>query len=220
MNPVANMLNVYFIAGTQDFRHVDGDRSRALLDCLERALQQGISCFQLREKGGQALQDKAQIEALALACRDLCRRHQVPFFINDDVALALQTDADGVHVGQEDMPVQDAVALCRGRLMLGLSVNTLAQAQHFDGMAGIDYFGVGPVFATRSKADAKAVAGPALLAQIRAAGIRKPLVGIGGIHGGNADQVYQAGADGVAVISAIAQAADMAAAIRQLKGKS
>lgn len=212
MNSIRAMLNVYFIAGTQDFHPTGGN----LLHCLESALQQGITCFQLREKGANALQDAAATEALARECQALCRRYRVPFFINDDVALALKIGADGVHVGQEDMPVEEVAARCGGKLVLGLSVNTLEQARHFAAIEGIDYFGVGPIFATRSKADAKAVVGPALLQAIRAAGIDKPLVGIGGITTDNAAEVRQAGADGVAVISAITRAQDIAAAIQQL----
>lgn len=217
---IQNMLHVYFIAGTQDFLHAEGSRTSALLECLEAALQNGITCFQLREKGTHALHDAAEIEALAESCQALCRRYHVPFFINDNVDLALKIAADGVHVGQEDMPVAEVIQHCGGRLILGLSVNTLAQARHFSGVCGIDYFGVGPVFATRSKADAKAVAGPALLRQIRAAGIEKPLVGIGGITVNNAAKVYGAGADGVAVISAITRAPDIEAAVAQLKSPS
>lgn len=219
MPNIRAMLSVYFIAGTQDCRQLALSPQTALLTRLEAALKCGISCFQFREKGTFSLQDPQQIEQLAIQCRDLCRRYNVPFFINDDVDLALKLQADGVHVGQDDRPIEQVIEQCQGKLLLGLSVNTLEQAIANRQLQQIDYFGVGPIFATQSKADAKAVVGLELLRQIRHHGIDKPLVAIGGITPETALSIRQAGADGVAVISALTRTDDLHHTIKQLQGK-
>ncbi|SMB83521.1 thiamine-phosphate diphosphorylase [Pasteurella testudinis DSM 23072] len=218
MRDIRKMLTVYFIAGTQDCRHLNLPAEQALLSRLQQALKCGVSCFQLREKGQYALQDPAKIRQLAEKCRDLCRQYHVPFFINDDVDLALSLQADGVHVGQDDRPIRQVIDQCQGKLLLGLSINTLQQANQNRTLHEVDYFGVGPIFSTQSKADAKAVVGLDLLKQIRQQGIAKPLVAIGGITPETALSIRQAGADGVAVISAITQAQDINTTILRLQG--
>lgn len=187
-----------------------------LLALLKHALNAGITCFQLREKGAHALQNPQAIAKLAHDCKALCQQHQVPFFINDDVDLALHTAADGVHVGQSDTPIDEVIARCAGRLRIGLSINTFEQAQAARHIEAIDYFGVGPVFSTQSKADAQATVGTALIQAMRQAGINQPIVGIGGITIHNAHTVRQAGADGVAVISALTQAQNYAVCVQKL----
>lgn len=200
-----NSLAIYFIAGTQDVCAPDGDKKLALLHLLSKACKAGITCFQLREKGEYALKNADEITQLAKACQQLCEHNHVPFFINDDVALARRIKADGIHVGQSDTPIEQVIAACRGDLQIGLSLNNLEQAIKADKIDGIDYYGVGPIFSTTSKVDAQTTTGTALIQQIRQAGINKPLVGIGGINTDNAHVVRAAGADGVAVISAIVQ---------------
>lgn len=213
------MLSCYFIAGTQDCCHLPGETPEAkLLFALQAALSAGITAFQFREKGANALQNPARIAALAKQCRERCGESGVPFFVNDDVALACAVEADGIHVGQSDTPIEVVRKQCGQPMILGLSVNRLAEAQAACMGNGIAYFGVGPIFATTSKADAQAVTGTALLRQIRAAGIVKPLVAIGGITTANVRDVRAAGADGVAVISALTRSTDWAQTVRQLKG--
>ena len=224
MTDIRKMLSVYFIAGSQDCRHLAQPPADALLSILEQALKCGISCFQFREKGEYSLQDPQKIRQLAEQCRDLCHHYQVPFVVNDDVDLALSLQADGVHVGQEDRPIQQMIEQCQDKLFLGLSINTLQQA--IDNRTShiifnkIDYFGIGPIFATQSKTDAKSTVGLDLIRQIRQQGIDKPLVAIGGISAETALAIRQAGADGVAVISAITQSNNIASTIQQLKGLS
>lgn len=206
-----------FVAGSQDFYHIKGgknDRINALLDTLELALQSQITAFQFRQKGDLALQDPTQIKQLALECQKLCKKYGTPFIINDEVRLALELKADGVHVGQEDMAIEEVVTLCQKRLFIGLSVNTLEQAlkaRHLDGVA---YLGVGPIFPTPSKKDAKKVVGVNLLKKIHDSGVKKPLIAIGGITMHNAPKLREYG--GIAVISAITQARDKALAIEKL----
>ncbi len=206
-----------FVAGSQDFYHIKGgknDRINALLDALELALQSQITAFQFRQKGDLALQDPTQIKQLALECQKLCQKYSVPFIINDEVRLALELKADGVHVGQEDMAIEEVVTLCQKRLFIGLSVNTLEQALKVRHLDGVAYLGVGPIFPTPSKKDAKEVVGVNLLKKIHDSGVKKPLIAIGGITTDNASKLWEYG--GIAVISAITQAKDKALAVGKL----
>ncbi len=205
-----------FVAGSQDFYHIKGgknDRINALLDTLELALQSKITAFQFRQKGDLALQDPVEIKRLALECQKLCKKYGTPFIINDEVRLALELKADGVHVGQEDMAIEEVVTLCKKRLFIGLSVNTLEQALKARHLDHIAYLGVGPIFPTPSKKDKQAV-GVELLKKIRDSGVKKPLIAIGGITMHNASKLREYG--GIAVISAITQARDKALAVGKL----
>lgn len=211
------ILSLYFIAGTQDcLTRPESKAEDKLLATLETALKSGITCFQFREKGNQALQDATRITQLAYACRDLCRAYSVPFVVNNDVLLAVKMGADGVHIGQKDMSAKQAAALCAKRLFLGISNNTLAHVARSKTLGDVDYLAIGPIFATQSKSDASQPVGLDCIREIRAMGVTQPLVAIGGITRENAAAVRLAGADGVAVISALAQADDMGAAARDL----
>ncbi|GAA8703077.1 thiamine phosphate synthase [Helicobacter pylori] len=213
----ANCLKLMFVAGSQDFCHIKGgknDRINALLDALELALQSKITAFQFRQKGDLALQDPIEIKQLALECQKLCQKYGTPFIINDEVRLALELKADGVHVGQEDMAIEEVITLCKKRLFIGLSVNTLEQALKAHHLDHIAYLGVGPIFPTPSKKDAKQVVGVELLKKIRDSGVKKPLIAIGGITMHNAPKLREYG--GIAVISAITQAKDKALAVETL----
>lgn len=204
---VRRALQLYLVMGSVN-------TTRDPVEVLRQAIAGGITLFQFREKGTGALTGEART-ALALRLREVCSQHGIPFIVNDDVELAVAVEADGVHVGQDDA---DA-ALVRARIgegrMLGVSAHSALEA-HRAVQAGADYLGVGPMYPTRSKADAHAVLGPAGMAELRAAGIAVPVVGIGGITPDTAAAVMAAGADGVAVISAIAGAADVHAAAAQL----
>ncbi len=209
-----------FVAGSQDFYHIKGgknDRINALLDTLELALQSQITAFQFRQKGDLALQDPTQIKQLALECQKLCKKYGTPFIVNDETQLALELKADGVHVGQEDMAIEEIVTLCKKYLFIGLSVNTLEQALKACHLDHIAYLGVGPIFPTPSKKDAKEVVGVELLKKIQDSGVKKPLIAIGGITMHNASKLREYG--GIAVISAITQAKDKALAIEKLLKK-
>ncbi len=216
----ADCLKLMFVAGSQDFYHIKGgknDRINALLETLELALQSQITAFQFRQKGDLALQDPTQIKQLALECQKLCQKYGAPFIINDEVQLALELKADGVHVGQEDMAIEEVITLCKKRQFIGLSVNTLEQALKARHLDHIAYLGVGPIFPTPSKKDAKEVVGVELLKKIRDSGVKKPLIAIGGITMHNASKIQKF--SGIAVISAITQAKDKALAIETLLKK-
>ncbi|GAA8247805.1 thiamine phosphate synthase [Helicobacter pylori] len=212
----ADCLKLMFVAGSQDFYHVKGgknDRINVLLDTLELALESKITAFQFRQKGDLALQDPIEIKQLALECQKLCQKYGAPFIVNDEVPLALELKADGVHVGQEDMAIEEVITLCKKRQFIGLSVNTLEQALKVRHLDAVAYLGVGPIFPTQSKKD-KQVVGVELLKKIRDSGVKKPLIAIGGITMHNASKLREYG--GIAVISAIAQAKDKALVIGKL----
>lgn len=166
---------------------------------LEVALQAGVTIFQLREKGEGALSDKAYVD-FAKACQQLCKQYNVPFIVNDDVHLALELDADGIHVGQDDLQLHHFRKQCPDKIV-GVSVHTLAEFEQAIA-DGADYVGIGPVFATKSKVDALP---PSLvfLTEARLAYPDFPIVAIGGITTKNSHLVRQIGVNGVAVISEI-----------------
>ncbi|HCE29673.1 MAG TPA: thiamine phosphate synthase [Comamonadaceae bacterium] len=186
-------------------------RGRTLADVLLAAVQGGVSCVQLREK---ALCTRDFV-ALALAVKDLLTPFDVPLVINDRMDVALACGAQGVHLGQSDMPVALARQLLPPEVFIGLSVENLGDVARAAGLA-VDYLGISPVYATPTKTDTAAPWGLAGVSQVRAmTGL--PLVAIGGIHQGNAAEVLQAGADGLAVVSAICSAADPQAAAQSFQ---
>ncbi|SDN39285.1 thiamine-phosphate pyrophosphorylase [Paenibacillus sp. yr247] len=190
-------LRLYLVMGSSNCGRAD---PYAVLDA---AIAGGITMFQFREKGAGALHGQAKLE-LGARLRRLCAQHAIPFIVNDDEGLALELEADGIHIGQEDAPAA-AVRQRLKNMIVGVSAHDLAEAQA--ALAeGADYLGVGPQYATRTKLDAREVRGPAVLTRMRTGGIRLPIVGIGGIDATNATHVIRAGADGVAVVSAIASA--------------
>lgn len=199
-------LKVYFIMGSPNCR-----KDPAAV--LKEAIEGGITLFQFREKGEGALTGEEKY-ALARQLQSICREHQIPFIVNDDIELALALDADGVHIGQEDEPVW-AVREKIGNKILGVSVHSMEEAAS-SLEAGADYFGIGPVFPTKTKADAKPSRGTLVIEQLRKNGYTVPIVGIGGITSENAQSVIKAGADGVSVITAISHAESPKEAAREL----
>lgn len=185
--------------------------ARGLLATVEAAVAGGATIVQLRDPDahGRALVEQARALKALLAPRG------IPLIINDRVDVALAAGADGVHLGQDDMDPADARALMGPDLILGLSVGNPAELAGSD-LSGVDYLGVGPVSATGTKADAGSAIGTAGLAAVRAL-TRLPIVGIGGIGASLAGEVIAAGAEGVAVVSAICAASDPAAAARELR---
>jgi len=182
---------------------------RGLLAVVEAAVRGGVSCVQLREK---TLATRTFVER-ARALKASLAPHGVPLIINDRVDVALACGADGVHVGQGDMAPADVRRLLPPGL-IGLSIETLEQLEQAE-LEAVDYYGISPVFATATKADAAAAVGLAGLQAMRLR-TRRPLVAIGGIAAGNAQAVVAAGADGLAVVSALCAAPDPAEAARHL----
>ncbi|UPW82420.1 thiamine phosphate synthase [Lysinibacillus sp. Ag94] len=201
-------LQLYFIMGTSNvFKHEP-------LNVLEKALQSGVTMFQYREKGPNTLTGQAY-EDFARKCQKLCQQYHVPFIVNDDIELAIKLRADGVHIGQEDFPVS-MVRNKIGNMILGVSVHSQAELQTAL-QYGADYVGIGPIFSTTSKSDANPPSGTNFLQQARMQYPDLPIVAIGGINCSNAPIVFKAGADGIAVISAICQSEDIANTVSTLK---
>ncbi len=185
---------------------------RDLADTVEASVRGGVTLVQLREK---ALDTKSFIEEARLLKRRLAP-YGVPLIINDRVDVAMAAGADGIHLGQSDMPPADARRLLGPDAIIGLSLETVEDAGHLRGIP-VDYVAASPVFSTPTKTDTSLPLG---LEGVRA--IRRmtslPLVAIGGIHAGNLRDVLAAGADGAAVVSAILGAEHPEAAARTLRG--
>ena len=178
---------------------------RDLVEILDAALAGGCRLIQLREKEWPS----GRMLPLAERLRARCRAAGATFIVNDRVDLAVAVGADGVHVGQDDLPARAARPLLRPGMILGVSTHSVEQARAAQA-DGADYVAVGSMFPTRSKAEFELV-GPDLVRKLRGE-IRVPLIGIGGITHANVGEVIAAGADGVAVISAVCAAEDPRAA--------
>ncbi|MGH7354373.1 MAG: thiamine phosphate synthase [Candidatus Rokuibacteriota bacterium] len=185
---------------------------RSLVAVLEATLAGGCRMVQLREKAWES----GRLFPLARRLREIAARAGATFIVNDRVDLALALGADGVHLGQDDLPAAVARPLLRPGMILGVSTHSLEQARRA-AADGADYVAVGSMFPTATKAGFELV-GPELLARIRPE-VPQPLVGIGGITAENLEGVIRAGADGVAVISAVCAAADPRAATERLLGR-
>lgn len=183
---------------------------QTLLSVCERVLKNGATFLQIREKD----LDEADFEREAEALRELCRRYRVPYVVNDSVEIALRCGADGVHVGQSDIKGRDIRALIGPDKILGISAGTVEEAVAAE-RAGADYIGVGAVFSTGTKADARTLSQERLRAICAAVSI--PVVAIGGISAENIMELSGSGIDGVAVVSAIFAAEDPGAATATLK---
>lgn len=187
-------------------------RGRSHIEIAEAAIRGGADVIQLRDKAASG----GTLYRVALALRKLTREAGVPFLVNDRLDIALAADADGAHVGQQDIPASTARRILGAGKILGVTAETVEEALAAE-KDGADYLGVGPVFEARgTKADAGPPQGPAIIANIRPH-TRLPIVAIGGIKAENARLVREAGADSAAVISAIVAADDIARAARQMK---
>jgi len=187
-------------------------RGRSHRQVVEAAISGGADVIQLRDKTASA----GSLYRVALELREITRQGNVSFIVNDRLDIALAVDADGVHVGQQDLPASPARRILGPGRILGVTAETVEEALLAE-KDGADYLGVGPVFETRgTKADAGPPQGPAIVANIRPHTLL-PIVAIGGIRAENARLVREAGAECAAVISAVVGADDIAHAARKLK---
>ena len=197
IDAIRDALKVYFIMGSPNCKDNPAQ-------VLQEAIEGGITLFQFREKGIGALTDDKKVE-LAKELQQICREQRIPFIVNDDIGLAIALNADGVHIGQDDEPIEEVRKKIGCDKIIGVSVHSYDEAMTaLEG--GADYFGIGPVFPTSTKEDAKPSNGTKLIEELRARGVTLPIVGIGGITAETAGSVIQAGADGVSVITAISHA--------------
>jgi thiamine-phosphate pyrophosphorylase len=185
--------------------------SRPLPDVVAAAVRGGVTVVQLREKQCST----REFVELARSLKALLAPCGVPLIVNDRVDVALAAGADGVHVGQSDMDPRDVRRLLGPDAIVGLSVETMEQAERAAAL-DVDYLGVSPIFSTSTKTDTASEWGLSGLAALRHAS-KHVLVAIGGIHPLNATQVIEAGADGIAVVSAICVAPDPETAARDLR---
>jgi thiamine-phosphate pyrophosphorylase len=185
---------------------------RDFLAVIGAALRGGVTMLQLREKD---ISSRDYYE-LAVRVRDLAREQKVPMWINDRLDVALAANADGLHVGQDDMPAVVARQMMPAKMKLGVTVHNVEQALQAE-KDGADCLGVGTLFPTGTKKDSTVI-NPDIFRQIKAA-VKIPVVAIGGIQAHNVEYPLQLGADGIAVVSAIMAADNPEKAARELREK-
>lgn len=180
-----------------------------LMEQVEAALKGGITCLQLREKD---LDDEAFL-ARAIEMQRLCKRYNVPLIINDNVRVAIQSGASGIHVGQSDMPLSEVRKLVGENMIIGVSAHNVEEAKLAEA-GGADYLGVGAIYTTTTKPDASYVPVSELKRICRA--VRIPVVAIGGMERGTISKLSGTGVDGVAMVSAIFAADNIEQECRKL----
>lgn len=183
--------------------------TKSLYEQVKEALENGVTCVQLREKElneSDFLKEAKQISAL-------CKEYKVPFIVNDNVNIAIACKADGIHIGQEDMELTNVRKLVGEDMIIGVSAHTVEEAIKAQ-EGGADYIGIGAVFATSTKTDVDVLSFETLKSICEAVDI--PTVAIGGIKKDNICKLKGSGIDGVAVVSAIFAAKDIATATKEL----
>lgn len=183
---------------------------QSLYEQVEEALKGGITCLQLREKN---LSDEEFLKE-AIQIKALCNKYKVPFFINDNVEVAIKCGADGIHVGQDDMAAGRVRALVGDKMMIGVSAHSVKEAVEAV-KNGADCLGVGAIFSTSTKKDAS-VLDLSVVSDICKA-VSVPVVAIGGIKKDNISKLKGTGVDGVALVSAIFAADDIKAECEELR---
>lgn len=175
---------------------------RDMIEVMEEAILGGVDIIQLRDKTSE----KRELLRKAKALRELTLKHDVTFIVNDHIDIAMEVDADGIHLGQEDLPLAEARKIV-GSKIIGISTHALEEALLAE-RQGADYIGVGPVFPTATKAD---VVAPVTVSYVRevARTIKIPFVAIGGIKLRNVDEVIEAGATRICAVSEIVGSTDV-----------
>lgn len=187
--------------------------SRSLESCVEDAIRGGATIVQLREKTASS----REFYNIALALKELTRAYGVPLVINDRLDIALAVDADGLHLGQDDLPLNVARRYFGRDKVIGISVSSLEEAVLAE-KQGADYLGAGAIFPTGTKKDARLVSLKELKRIKEAVSI--PVVAIGGINAANAREIMETGIDGLAVVSAILASKDITKAAEILREAS
>ncbi len=184
--------------------------TNTLEEAVEQAILGGCSLIQLREKQSSS----REFFEMAKRIKAITDRYRVPLIINDRIDIALAVDAAGVHLGQEDIPAKEARRIMGEEKVIGVSARTVELARKAV-EDGADYLGVGAMFATSTKGNAKVI-GKEKLKEIRAA-VSIPIVAIGGINHSNAAQLVDTGINGLAVVSSVIGASDIQAAARKMR---
>lgn len=210
--PLREWLRLYLVMDMQSYA------GRKAAEIAQEAIAGGVTMIQWREKS-QPLRDVLEESRRV---RALCRERGIPFVVNDRVDIALLLDADGVHVGQDDLPAPEVRRLVGPDCFVGVSAGSWEEA-NWALDQGADYLGVGPVYGTPTKPDAGDAIGFGLINRLKAECGSIPRVGIGGINRTNAGLVTGAGADGIAVVSAITRSGsprEAAAELYRLMGQA
>ena len=205
-----DLLRLYAITDRHCLKVSSTADTETLTAAVEQAILGGATMVQFREKELTG----ARLEQDARAVQAVCRAYQVPFIMNNDVALAQKLDADGVHVGQSDMPAAEARRILGPTKIVGVTARTVEQAQAAE-KAGADYLGSGAVFGTSTKLDAKTMPLETFKAITQSVSI--PVVAIGGISAANAGGLQSYGAAGLAVVSSLFGADDITEAAKELR---
>lgn len=184
-------------------------QGRALIDCVRKALDGGVTLVQYRAKTASS----AEMYAEALQLKALCDSFNVPLIINDRLDIAMAVGAAGVHLGQDDLPCAAARKILGEDYLIGVSAHNPAEAKAAL-QSGADYLGCGAVFGTATKADVQKLGTNGLAAICKAKGL--PVVGIGGVTADNYREVRAAGADGAAIVSGILAQPDISATVRAI----
>ncbi len=188
----------------------DLSRGKATLEIVKAAICGDVTCVQLREKNCSTLEFIKE----ALSVKEYLKKHNIPLIINDRVDVAQAVGADGLHLGQTDMPLIMAKDILKGSMIIGISVESLEDAIRAE-KDGADYIGISPIFPTPTKSDTAPPLGLEGLKEISKV-VSLPKVAIGGLNPGNAGEVILNGADGIAVVSAIVSADDPRKAAEEL----
>ena len=183
--------------------------NKTLYEQIKEALENGVTCVQLREKN----LDEASFIEEAKKISVLCRQYNIPFIVNDNVNVAIASNADGIHIGQEDMGLKDVRKIVGENMIIGISAHTVEEAK-FAQENGADYIGIGAVFETSTKNDVDVI--PYEKVKSICDAVDMPKVAIGGINAENILKLKGSGIDGVAVVSAIFGAKDIGKATKEL----
>ena len=199
-----NILRLYAVT---DRRWLSAETP--LWEAVEQAIEGGATCVQIREKD----MNREEMKAEALEVQEICERFGIPFLVNDDVRLAQEIAADGVHLGQGDMPCALAREVLGPEKIIGVTAKTVEQARKAEA-DGADYLGCGAVFSTETKADTASMSLDTLKAITEAVSI--PVIAIGGITAENIRELQGTGIAGAAVVSALFAAEDIGEAAEEL----
>ena len=183
--------------------------NKTLYEQIKEALENGVTCVQLREKN----LDEASFIEEAKKISVLCRQYNIPFIVNDNVNVAIASNADGIHIGQEDMGLKDVRKIVGENMIIGISAHTVEEAK-FAQENGADYIGIGAVFETSTKNDVEVI--PYEKVKSICDAVDMPKGAIGGINAENILKLKGSGIDGVAVVSAIFGAKDIGKATKEL----
>lgn len=183
--------------------------NKTLYEQIKEALENGVTCVQLREKN----LDEASFIEEAKKISVLCRQYNTPFIVNDNVNVAIASNADGIHIGQEDMGLKDVREIVGENMIIGISAHTVEEVK-FAQENGADYIGIGAVFETSTKNDVDVI--PYEKVKSICDAVDMPKVAIGGINAENILKLKGSGIDGVAVVSAIFGAKDIGKATKEL----